>query len=115
MLSHRELQTSDNVQQAQDELNNAAEAKKCWSCGCFHDAVRSIEKAIPSNEKFLSLGPVVEKSKPRFGDRKYECLGCKVCWPALALNALGNEDASFEMDNCPSQDVERQDGWPPLP
>jgi tetrahydromethanopterin S-methyltransferase subunit A len=43
-------------------------------------------------------------------DVKYDCLGCEVCWPALAINALG-----VEGDACPSEPASARQGWPPLP
>jgi tetrahydromethanopterin S-methyltransferase subunit A len=44
--------------------------------------------------------------------KKYECLGCDICYPAMALNALGSDCA---VEVCPTEAVEMRAGWPPLP
>jgi tetrahydromethanopterin S-methyltransferase subunit A len=41
---------------------------------------------------------------------RYDCLGCEVCYPPLAMSALGIEDEA-----CPAGEVEERAGWPPLP
>jgi tetrahydromethanopterin S-methyltransferase subunit A len=41
---------------------------------------------------------------------KYDCLGCEVCYPPLAMNAL-----NIETEACPAEKVEERAGWPPLP
>jgi tetrahydromethanopterin S-methyltransferase subunit A len=46
--------------------------------------------------------------------KKYECLGCDVCYPAVALNALGAA-GGYAVDVCPTEAVEARAGWPPLP
>jgi tetrahydromethanopterin S-methyltransferase subunit A len=46
--------------------------------------------------------------------KKYECLGCDICYPAVALNALGAQDGCA-VDVCPTEAVEVRTGWPPLP
>jgi tetrahydromethanopterin S-methyltransferase subunit A len=46
----------------------------------------------------------------------YDCLGCEVCYPALALNALGELDESLaSLEACPGEVPEGRAGWPPLP
>src|ERR1035437_162320 len=49
-------------------------------------------------------------ARSRLSDVKYDCLGCEVCWPALAINALG-----VEGDACPGEAAEAREGWPQLP
>jgi tetrahydromethanopterin S-methyltransferase subunit A len=46
--------------------------------------------------------------------KKYECLGCDICYPAVALNALGTV-GGCAVDVCPTEAVEARAGWPPLP
>jgi tetrahydromethanopterin S-methyltransferase subunit A len=56
-----------------------------------------------------ALSDAVAQAREHLLPQRYECLGCDVCFPAVALNAIG-ADAS-----CPREEVERRDGWPPLP
>ncbi len=101
---------SPNVGEAAKQLSDAAAAKKCWSCGCLHSSLRAIEEAYPKPARPEVLASIVELARSRLSDIKYDCLGCEVCWPALAINALG-----VEGDACPSEAGAAREGWPPLP
>lgn len=98
------------MDEAVRQLTEAASARKCWHCGCLHGALRAIEDAHPVAVRPEALVNVIELARSRVGAEKYDCLGCDVCWPALAINALG-----IEGDACPGQAPEAREGWPPLP
>ncbi|MBI4024867.1 MAG: DUF4346 domain-containing protein [Verrucomicrobia bacterium] len=98
------------VDEAVKQLHDAAAAKKCRHCGCLRSSLRAIEEAYPKSARPEALASIVELTCSRLSDVKYDCLGCKVCWPALAINALG-----VEGDACPSEAAESREGWPPLP
>lgn len=91
-------------------LGDATAAKKCWHCGCLHSSLRAIEEAFPESGRPESLTAIVQLARSRLSDVKYDCLGCEVCWPALAINALG-----VEGDACPGEAADAREGWPPLP
>ena len=99
-----------NVGEAVKQLKDAAAAKKCWHCGCLHSSLRAIEEAYPKSAQPEQLAPIVELARSHLSDVKYDCLGCEICWPALAINALG-----VEGDACPSEAGEAREGWPPFP
>ncbi len=101
---------SKDADEAVRQLREAAAAKKCWQCGCLHSSLRAIEDAYPKSARPEQLGSIVELARSRLSDVKYDCLGCEVCWPALAINALG-----VEGDACPGEAAEPRAGWPPLP
>ncbi len=98
------------VDEAVKQLKEAVAARKCWQCGCLHSSLRAIEEAYPKSARPEPLASIVELARSCLSDVKYECLGCEVCWPALAINALG-----VEGDACPSEVAEAREGWPPLP
>ena len=102
--------TTRDFAEAARQLGEAAGAKKCWQCGCLHSSLRAIEKSCPQSARPEALASAVELARSRLRDVKYDCLGCDVCWPALASNALGVEE-----DACPSEPAEVREGWPPLP
>lgn len=107
--THHQADTP-NVNEAVKQLKDAAAAKKCWHCGCLHSSARAIEEAYPKSARPEQLASIVELARSRLSDVKYDCLGCEVCWPALAINALG-----VEGDACPSEAAGAREGWPPLP
>ena len=98
------------VEAAVKQLTDATAAKKCWPCGCLHGSLRAIEEAYPKSARPEALASIVELARSRLSDVKYDCLGCEVCWPALAINALG-----VEGDACPGEAAEAREGLPQLP
>lgn len=99
-----------NVDQAVSELRQAAAAKKCWHCGCLHSTLQAIDDEIHGSARPRALEDVVADARKNLLAAKYDCLGCEVCWPANAVNALG-----IEGDACPAEPVQAQEGWPCLP
>src|SRR5579862_7628440 len=99
-----------NVDEAVRQLREAAAAKKCWQCGCLHSSLRAIEETFPPSERPAELEAAIQSARARLTETKYDCLGCEVCFPAIAINALG-----VEGDACPAEAVQPREGWPPLP
>lgn len=100
----------NDMDEAVRQLREAAAAKKCWQCGCLHSSLRAIEEAFPRSQRPADLDAAIQSSRSRLTEVKYDCLGCAVCFPAIAINALG-----VEGDACPAEAVEAHEGWPPLP
>lgn len=104
------------IEEAAGRISEAAAAKKCWSCGCLHDSLETIERAFPPEGRPAELEAALGRAHARVAERKYDCLGCKVCYPALALNALNemNPDARSGLEACAAEVPETREGWPPL-
>lgn len=100
--------------EVQRQVEEAGAAKKCWPCGCLHSSLRSIEKAFPNGEIPEGVARAMQAARERLEEPRYDCLGCAVCFPALALNALSAEGAELE-EGCPTEAAEVRQGWPPLP
>ncbi|MCC6239713.1 MAG: DUF4346 domain-containing protein [Phycisphaerales bacterium] len=99
-----------DVGKAVAQLREAAAAKKCWRCGCMHSSLKAIEEAFPLATRSADLGEAIQAAETRLVPAQYDCLGCEVCFPAIAINALG-----VEGDACPAELPASRDGWPPLP
>ena len=99
-----------DLDEAVTQLRQAAAAKKCWGCGCLHNSLDSIDNSVPADRRSGDLDAALRAARDRLVPVRYECLGCDVCYPPLAMNAL-NVDA----EACPSESVEERAGWPPLP
>ena len=102
-------------EEAATELERAVEAKKCWPCGCFHEAIEAIERAMEVDARPPKLATAMALGTQRITARRYECLGCEVCFPANALNALAASGTGIDVDPCPTRPPEQREGWPPLP
>ncbi|HET8578065.1 MAG TPA: DUF4346 domain-containing protein [Methylomirabilota bacterium] len=103
------------IDEAIAQLHEAAAAKKCWPCGCLHHAIESIDKESPAAQRPSELASALQAARERLAPIRYDCLGCEVCYPALAVNALGRAGIGLAAASCPTEMVEERTGWPPLP
>lgn len=102
-----------DLDEAARQMDLAARAAKCRPCGCFHDALDAIQRGLGEGSMPPSLRAAVARGRESVETREYDCLGCAVCFPAIALNAL--QDAGVEAGSCPTEVPEARGGWPPLP
>jgi len=95
------------------ELGSAMAATKCHRCGCYQDTVRSLASSsvLPP-----ALATQLAEAQALFEPRRYDCLDCKVCWPALAINAAAELDPELAAaSHCATEAPKERAGWPPLP
>ena len=107
--------TNDSAQVAhiKIELGEAISANKCWRCGCFQDTVSTLQSSVIVNPLLASQ---LEEASRLFEPKRYDCLGCDVCWPAVAQNLAAELDPSVaEGSHCATEEPEAREGWPPLP
>lgn len=111
----------DHLKQVVKHLENGIKFSKCWKCGCQQGAVKVIESQLLNlkQEDQNLLKPLLEKSKATFQPVEYDCLGCKVCFPSVATNALmtAYPTVTLESDGCATDagDGKERSGWPPFP
>ncbi|HEX8987886.1 MAG TPA: DUF4346 domain-containing protein [Rhodocyclaceae bacterium] len=95
------------------ELRNAMAATKCHRCGCFQDAVTSFGGSAALKARLPEL---LNEALRLFEPKRYDCLGCEVCWPAAAANAAAEIDPVLaEASRCAAAPPVVREGWPPLP
>ena len=102
--------TKVDCRTAAERIRQAAAAKKCWGCGCLHSTLEAIEAEVPPGDGRGDLDAAIHEARAHLTDVQYDCLGCDLCFPAAAVNALG-----LEGEACSSKGVEIREGWPPLP
>ena len=97
-----------------EQLGNAIAAHKCHQCGCLQQTVAALEETEAGKRE---LADVLARARALFVPKKYDCLGCPVCYPAIATNAFAEAypDAGATLDLCPTEEPEERKGWPPLP
>ncbi len=96
-----------------DQLREGIAAKKCHSCGCFQSAVAAFEKTEAGRAE---LADVLERARGVLVDKSYDCLGCQVCFPAIAENAFADAfPGQAVAPLCPTDVPSERRGWPPLP
>lgn len=96
-----------------EQLAEATAAKKCHACGCFQQTVTALRATGAAGE----LADAFATAEAAFAPRRYDCLGCAVCYPAVAANAFAAAfpQAAADLDLCPTETPEMRAGWPPLP
>jgi tetrahydromethanopterin S-methyltransferase subunit A len=95
------------------QISEATAAKKCHACGCFQAAVAAFEQTEAGRR---DLAPLLARARETFAPRKYDCLGCDVCFPAIAENAFADAfPGEARAPLCPSDVPAERTGWPPLP
>lgn len=105
------------MDEAVGRLREATAAAKCWPCGCFHEAIEAIRRNVPPERRGADLDEAIRQAGERLVRVRYECLGCDICYPALAVNALREVQGEWieRTECCPSGDLACREGWPPLP
>ncbi|UCF69047.1 MAG: DUF4346 domain-containing protein [Acidobacteriota bacterium] len=102
--------TSALIHEIATHIEATARAEKCHACGCFHDAVAALETSSLAS----SLTECLAGSQAVIADRRYDCLGCEICWPALAINLAEQITPLPVASICPAERARPTDGWPPL-
>lgn len=96
------------------ELARAVNASKCHACGCLAGTLDAFDRAgVEAPEMRAAIADARKVLKPR----KYDCLGCEVCFPAVAANAFSDAypDVVRDAALCPTDTPSERGGWPPLP
>ena len=97
-----------------EQLEEAIGAPKCHKCGCLRQTVEALAGTEAGQGELVSI---LTKARAAFVPKKYDCLGCPVCYPAIAANAFVEAwpEAGAGLDLCPTEEPEERQGWPPLP
>jgi len=95
------------------ELRLAMAATKCHRCGCFQDCIDTLHASVSINEAMEDL---LSEARSLCQPKRYDCLGCETCWPAVVQNIAAEIDPDIaEGSHCATAEPEARDGWPPLP
>lgn len=98
----------------QEQLREAIGAPKCHRCGCLHKTVEALANTEAGQGE---LAGILNEAKSVFVPQEYDCLGCPLCYPAIAANAFAevHPDAAAGLDLCPTEEPNERAGWPLLP
>ena len=97
----------------EEQLEAAIAAPKCHRCGCLQQTVEALSA---TGEGQIALAETLDRARQVFVPKEYDCLGCPVCYPAIAANrfAEAHPEAGAKLDLCPTKEPEIRSGWPPL-
>ena len=97
----------------QQQIDAAIAAPKCHKCGCLQQTVEALARTAEAQNE---LADTLSRARQVFVPKEYDCLGCPVCYPAIAANAFGeaHPEAGAQLDLCPTEEPVIRPGWPPL-
>jgi tetrahydromethanopterin S-methyltransferase subunit A len=98
---------------ARGQLKAAIAAAKCHACGCLHGTLAALAGTSVGRGE---LATVIAEARAILQPIKYDCLGCPICYPALASNAVAEAlpEAAEHVATCPTDVPGKRQGWPPL-
>lgn len=110
--SEAPLQSASSI--ITEQLGEAIRESKCHQCGCLQQTVKALEDTDLGRG---NLAPVLAQARTVFAPKRYDCLGCAICYPAIAANAFveAYPQAGATLDLCPTEEPQARRGWPPLP
>ena len=108
------ITTEQGLGVVREQLDEAGRARKCHGCGCLHKTVQALSGTRAGRTE---LAPALAQARAVFTTKEYDCLGCSVCYPAIAANAFAEAfpGEADSMDLCPTDTPGERRGWPPLP
>ena len=97
----------------QEQMDSAIAAPKCHKCGCLQQTVEALSTTAEGQNE---LADTLNRARHVFVVQEYDCLGCPVCYPAIAANAFAevHPEAGSKLDLCPTEEPDLRSGWPPL-
>lgn len=116
MLLEKRKTGKEALEEAVSYLKEAVEAKRCWSCGCFQNFLRTIDVNFPKKDRPEVLNELIDSGRKRLSEERYDCLGCELCYPPAILNVLELAGVIEVVDggSCFSEKAEAREGWPPF-
>ncbi len=113
MLTNNVIATS-----VREALSEGMALTKCRQCGCMQDTLEMLSGTLKTSmeQGAPALSAELESWKKEMAPVRYACLGCELCYPAVALNRFAEE---FPQSQAPepmacSFEVE-QGAWPLVP
>jgi tetrahydromethanopterin S-methyltransferase subunit A len=97
-----------------EQLTEAMAAPKCHPCGCLQQTVEALASTGVGQH---TMAAVLEQARAVFQPKQYDCLGCPICYPAIAANAFSEAfpGVGTGLDLCPTDEPVERQGWPPFP
>lgn len=97
-----------------EQIEEGVSAAKCHKCGCLQQTVEALGGTEVGRRE---LAPLLTRARSVFAPKQYDCLGCAVCYPAIAANAFADAypEAGADLDLCPTEAPDERAGWPPMP
>jgi tetrahydromethanopterin S-methyltransferase subunit A len=103
-----------SLQAAYTEIEKGIGLSKCRQCGCMREVLDDFAKSLPSidTDEARALLRSVQAWNAQMKPVQYACLGCAVCFPAVAQNAFAAALPAAGPSHGLSCDFRITDDWP---
>lgn len=111
------MTNDERIKKAGAEIEKGISLPKCRKCGCMKNTLDSIAAALVSDEGrgLRALSQTVENASKEMVPLEYDCLGCKHCYAAEAMNYLSEAFPSIDITNASCELETNKKEWPPVP
>ncbi len=96
-----------SIEEIYKDLKNISKIKKCSFCGCNADTLKEFAELARAKGRKKLAKKATKLHKKIIDQKKYDCLGCKLCYPADISNLLfeiGDKDNSDDkQESCSSE------------
>ncbi len=96
-----------SIEEIYKDLKNISKIKKCSFCGCNADTLKEFAELARAKGRKKLAKKATKLHKKIIDQKKYDCLGCKLCYPADISNLLfeiGDKDNSDDKpESCSSE------------
>lgn len=111
---------TEPIEAALGHLEQSIQARKCHVCGCQQGTVRALMQSLDSLSTIdrARVEPTLKRAQATFGEQRYDCLGCTVCYPSLVAQELAKVYPDLALEEGCATDLEQAEeraGWPPVP
>ena len=111
-MSEKKENKDKALASAVSELSRGMKLVKCHKCGCMQGALEDFLESVVPQSGDDALKRQFKGWLNQMEPVAYSCLGCKHCYPAVALNAL--DDLGLEGESCATFEV-KDSTWPSVP
>jgi tetrahydromethanopterin S-methyltransferase subunit A len=96
------------------EIGKGIRLSKCQQCGCMREVLDYFAESLPAigTDEARALLRSVQAWNAQMKPVQYACLGCTVCFPAVAQNAFAAVLPAAEPSHGLSCDFRMTDDWP---
>ncbi|MCM8796991.1 MAG: DUF4346 domain-containing protein [Candidatus Omnitrophica bacterium] len=94
------LSSDEAIKKIQSELQKGMKLLKCKKCGCMKETLQTLRTSL--NEDYIDLLKSIDSWLLQMKPIEYSCLGCKYCFPAVAMNIFTSRTFESKPETWPA-------------
>lgn len=94
------MSLDDAMKKIQSELQSGMKLLKCQKCGCMKETLQALKTSL--SRDYLDLLKSIDGWLSQMKSIEYNCLGCKYCFPAVAISIFTSCTFEFKPETWPA-------------